>query len=151
MASNPADEIERTFPREEEFIDHSGRTRRFGIYLRKRAVGDFSLDAIDLSRADGYCFRVYSPAYSVPALGSALGDLRQKIRKGIATRYLGTDTEGQKNPTHDEIHGRISCNGIVVDGDLLQFREFERILITHEGFEISIESAILPNERPYVP
>jgi hypothetical protein len=139
MPSNLIDEMERTFPCEEGFVDHSGQTRPFRIVLHKGAGGDFFLYATDTSKPDGYRFEVYSTAYTFAAVGAALGDLRQKIRREIATRYLRTDAKGEKNPTHDEMRGRISCNGIVVDGELLLFKELQRILTIHEGLSISIK------------
>ena len=68
-----------------------------------------------------------------------LGRIREKVRAGIVTRYLRTDATGEKNPTHDEMRGHISCDGIVVDGELLTFKELQRILTTHEGFAISMK------------
>jgi hypothetical protein len=139
MASDPLNEMERTFPIEEKFVDHSGRTRCFQIILRKQPADSFFVEAIDMSQVNGYRFEVYCPTYSAPAVGFALGQLRQKVRAGIVTRYLGTDAAGQKNPTHDEMRGRISCDGVVVDGELLSFKDLERILTTHEGSAISIK------------
>jgi hypothetical protein len=134
----PLDSMEHSLPLEEEFIDHSGHSRRFRISIRKLAGEDFYLDAMDLSQAEGYRFEVYSAVYSVSGIGSALGKLRQKIRGGISTRYLHVDAEGKKHLTHNEMRGRISDDGILVDGAVLRFSDLERILTTYEGFEVSI-------------
>ena len=141
MVTDPVNEMERHFPMEEDFIDHSGLSRRFRIHIRKQATGAFFLHAMELSQAEGYRFEVYSTDYSAQALGSALGKLRQKIRKGIVTRYLHTDAEGRRDLTHDELHGRISSDGLVVDGELLHFEDLERVLTIREGFVISIRIA----------
>jgi hypothetical protein len=138
MVTDPVNEMALNFPLEEEFIDHSGHCRRFAISLRKLGIGGFCLDATDLSQAEGYRFEVYSTEYSAQALGASLGKLRGNIRKGIVTRYLHTDANGQRDLTHDELHGRIASDGLVVDGELLHFDDLERILTTHEGFRISI-------------
>jgi hypothetical protein len=126
------------FPLEEGFVDHSGKTRRFRISFRKLIAEDFFLQANEISNKLGYYFEVYSSIYSVPALDSALRKLRQKIRKGLSTRYLYTDSNGEKSLTHDQMTGLISNDGIMLDGELLLFRDLEKILVTHEGFHISI-------------
>ncbi len=111
--------------------------------MRKLIAGDFYLEGMELSQSQGYCFEVYSPVYSAPALGLALSNLRRKIRKELSTRYLYADSEGNKNLMHEEIGGRISHDGIIVDGAVLAFSDLERILTAHEGFAIfiSIRSA----------
>lgn len=131
--------VESKFPLEEEFVDYSGRPRRFRIMLRKQEVESFFVEARELSQSEGYWFEVYSPIYSVSALGSALGKLRGKIRKSLATRYLYVDAKGKKCLTHDEIRGRVLDKGIVVDGTLLSFRDLEEVLRTREGLEIFIK------------
>jgi hypothetical protein len=133
------EEMLRTFPLEEEFTDFSGSPRRFRISIRKPTSEDFHLEARDMTPNEGYCFEVYSAVYSAPALGASLGKLRHKIRKGISTRYLLFDAAGNSKLTHDEIRGRIFGDGVVVDGVALHFRDLERILATHEGFEISVK------------
>lgn len=133
------DEMLRKFPLEEEFTDYSGFSRPFRISIRKLIAEDFYLEAREMSRKEGYCFEVYSPAYSAPALGASLLKLRRKICKGISTRYLLVDAPGESQLTHDEIRGRISCDGIMVDGTILHFRDLEKILVTHEGFGIFLK------------
>ena len=133
------DEMLRKFPLEEEFTDYSGSSRRFRISIRKLITEHFYLEARDTSPNEGYYFEVYSPVYSAPALGASLEKLRIKIRKGISTRYLLVDEKGKSKLTHDEIRGRISSDGVVVDGIALHFKDFERILATYEGFEIFLK------------
>jgi hypothetical protein len=138
MVQSIAAKMARNFPRDEEFVDHSGNRRRFHISLYRRPEKDFFIEARELSRDEGYYFKVYSEAYSAPALGSALGRLRKKIKKELATRYLYVDSQGRQDVTHNAIRGRISDDGLIVDGVLLPFAELERILTTHEGFMIHI-------------
>jgi hypothetical protein len=139
MTRHALTELESKFPFEEDFIDFSGGVRRFLISLDKQIVKSFFLRAQELSRPTGYHFEVYSTAYSAAALGSALSKLRRKISKELSTRHLYVDSEGKTQLTHDELSGHISYGGIVVDGHLLKFQELERILQTHEGFEIHIK------------
>lgn len=138
MSQDMMEKIVSKFPFEEAFVDYSGHDRRFRISMRKMIAEDFYLEAEEISPTQGYSFEVYSAVYSAPAVGSALGKLRNKIRKGLSTRYLYSDSEHTKNLMHDELSGRISNHGIIVDGALLLFKDLERILITHEGFQISI-------------
>lgn len=128
--------LEKSFPFEEQFHDFSGQRRSFRISLRSRPTGDFFLEAKEVSKREGYRFEVYSAAYSEPAVGDALGVLRRKIRRTLSTRYLQLDAEGKKQLTHDELEGRITYGGLVVDGEMLTFEELRTILTVYEGFEI---------------
>ena len=147
MSLDFVEEILRKFPLEEDFIDHSGCSRRFRISIRKLNAEDFYLEARDLSQREGYYFEVYSSIYSAAALGQSLGKLRGKIRKGISTRYVHTNAAGKIQLTHDEMYGRISGDGIIVDGSALPFRDLERVLTTYEGFEIFIRIRAQPNSE----
>ena len=135
MPLNFVEEIEGRFPLEESFIDHSGQTRRFQISLQNLPAQEFLVKALEIAESEGYTFEVFA-AHSI---GSALGKLRQKIRKGLATRHLYIGTDGKLDLTHNEIGGVISSQGVVVDGIFLEYEELERILSTHEGFNISIK------------
>lgn len=126
------------FPLEESFLDFSGHSRSFQLTLDKRPTGDFYVEARELSGSAGYRFEVYSPVFSEPAIGSALGKLRQKIRSNLATRHLHTDSTGRKSLANQQLRGRIANDGVVVDGGLLTFEEIQTILREHEGFEIQI-------------
>lgn len=139
MSADIPEQFENAFPLHEEYLDHSGRPRRFEVSLRKGPTGDFFVEAREPSPVEGYRFEVYSTIYSMPAVGDALGRLRVKIRKVLATRYLHTDAQGRKVLTHNEISGRISCDGIVVDGTLVSFKELAEILTASEGFDISVK------------
>ncbi len=133
-----AKSLESSFPFAEEFMDCSGHTRQFEISLYKMSGGDFRIEAKERSPEEGYRFEVYSPVYSDPAIGSALGNLRNRIRERLATRYLRADKAHSKELTHNELRGRISYNGIIVDGSLLTFDDLKTILTTREGFEVRV-------------
>ena len=139
MSPDLMHEMLNKFPLEEEFTDYSNFPRRFRISIRKLTAEDFYLEARDTSPNEGYYFEVYSPVYSAPALGASLLKLRRKICKGISTRYLLVDAAGKSQLTHDEVRGRISHDGIIVDGTTFHFRDLERILMTYEGFEILLK------------
>lgn len=65
---------------EEDFVDFSGKARQFQIAIHNMVGGDCCIEASEVSAKDGYRFEVYSPIASDPAIGSALGKLRGKIR-----------------------------------------------------------------------
>lgn len=135
----PLDEqFESNFPKQEEFIDHSGKSRRFEITLRRNKLGDFHLEAIELASDEGYQFEVWGTSDSIPQVSSALGRLRSKIRIGIATKYLHRRADGAKELTHDTLKGRISHRGLVIDGEFLSFEELNKVLDTYEGFGIEM-------------
>ena len=46
MASDPLDEMERAFPLEQTFVDHSGQPRSFQINLYKHRAGGFRVEAL---------------------------------------------------------------------------------------------------------
>jgi hypothetical protein len=52
-----------------------------------------------------------------------------------------TDANGQRDLTHNELRGRISSNSLVVDGEILQFKDLERVLTIREGFQIALRIA----------
>lgn len=63
--------------------------------------------------------------------------LRDKIRRGLATRYLSVE-QGQRRLSHDSFKGRIGYGGVVVDGEFISFDELSYMLQTYEGFQISL-------------
>jgi len=72
------------FPREEEFVDFAGRTRKFSVTLQE-LHGGYGVYAVeDVEGNDGYEFRAFS---SVDPF-HALADLRKRIPKLLSTRHL---------------------------------------------------------------
>lgn len=136
---------EEFFPAVESLSDFSGKQREFVIELMVQATGYF-LRARERRRAGdkgGYEFAAYSPASPFFALGA----LRDKIRKGMATRYLDTE-HGQRGLSHDRLKGRVSHSGVVVDGQFISFEEFSSILATYEGSQFSLTVAAPYDEEP---
>jgi hypothetical protein len=78
----------------------------------------------------------------------ALGRLRQKMYRGLATRHV-TGSPGAYRMLHDRLSGRIASdsNGgvvLVVDGVAVGIEDLASILMTHEGwgFELQIVDAL---------
>jgi hypothetical protein len=127
------------FPIREEVEDHAGRRRAFVINCHEGGLG-FTVRAEEEGSPDaGYQFA----AYSETSPYSALGRLRQKMRRGVATRHL-TGSSGANEMLHDKLSGRITSdsNGdlvLVVDGKGVGIENLVAMLLTHEGWEFELQ------------
>jgi hypothetical protein len=135
MSIKSSDDKMDKFPLDENFIDHSGKSRRFHISIVETIADGYFLEAKEITKDEGYRFETYS---SISPF-TALGKMRKKIHRKLSTRYIYTHENGQIALTHDEIYGRISYNGIVIDGKLVEFEHFLELLTTYEGFNLSIK------------
>lgn len=129
--TNPPDD---SFPTSETFVDCCGKPHEFALELLTTASGYFVRATERVSEDDGYAFAAHSE--TGPYL--ALGRLRSKIQKGLATRYLATG-EPQPRLGHDVAAGHLSYGGVVVDGQFVTFHELEAILSAHEGWQFKLE------------
>jgi hypothetical protein len=126
------------FPRQEIFEDFAGRMRGFSIECHFNGIG-FTVRARENGNSvSGYEFAVYSET----SWSNALGRLRRKIRRELATRYLSR-SHGYPRLLHDRMKGRITYDsergvGIVVDGTELTLDEFAQLLGTYEGWEFEL-------------
>jgi hypothetical protein len=119
----------------EDFVDCCGEPHRFIITVRDLGYS-FVVEAQEQSdHRLGYRFKVISE--SDPFQG--LGQLRKTIRKALSKRFINREQGGALALSHDELEGRISNDGLVVDGQLLTWLELQEQLCIHEGFEISIK------------
>ena len=132
------------FPIEEEVEDAAGISRAFVITCHESALG-FSVRAVEKeTQGFGYEFA----AYSETSPYNALGRLRQKIYRGLATRHVTKSPHGYRM-LHDKLRGRIASNGnggvmVVVDGIPLSIDDLASILISHEGwsFDMTISDSL---------
>jgi len=132
---------EKDFPRHEEFEDFSGKTRTFIVDCHEGPLGYTIRAREENPKGEGYEFAVYSETSPY----SALGRLRAKARRSVATRHLSS---GQ-NMLHDKRRGRITGDGqgsvvLVVDGLAISIDKLTSLLATHEGweFELRIKDAL---------
>jgi hypothetical protein len=127
------------FPIREEVEDHAGRRRAFVINCHEGGLG-FTVRAEEEGSPDaGYQFA----AYSETSPYSALGRLRQKMRRGVATRHL-TGSSGAYEMLHDKLSGRITSDSdgglvLVVDGKGVGIENLVAMLLTHEGWEFELQ------------
>ena len=126
------------FPIEEEVEDYAGRMRPFVITCFDTGAG-FTVRAEERSRTDGgYQFASFS---EISPYG-ALGRVRQKMYRGLATRHVSR-SDGGYRMLHDELRGRITSDSrgnvaLVVDGISLGIEELAYILASHEGWEFRL-------------
>ena len=132
------------FPIEEEVEDHAGRTRRFLITCHEGPLGYTVRAQEQEAQGTGYEFA----AYSETSPYNALGRLRQKMYRGLATRHVTKSPHGYRI-LHDKLSGRIASNGnggvmVVVDGIPLAIEDLASILISHEGwsFDMTISDSL---------
>jgi hypothetical protein len=121
------------FLRTETFTDCCGAVRHFsvqllttdgGFFLRATEIG---VDSID------YSFAAHSE--SSPYL--ALGRLRDRIREGLATKYISVE-DARRGLSHRRAVGTIGYGCVVIDGQEIPFEEFAEILQTYEGWQFSL-------------
>ena len=132
------------FPREEEAEDFAGNVRRFEVTCYYNGLG-YSVRAVEVGREwNGYVFA----AYSETSPYAALGRVRQKMYRGLATRHL-TGTPGAYHMLHDTLKGHIAWSEetgvvLVVDGKAVSTENLATILGGYEGwaFELTITDAL---------
>jgi hypothetical protein len=138
-AKMPMNEDHADFPLTDSYRDACGRERRFRIRAEKASPG-WVLTAEEIDPMDfGYEFQ----AFAETSPFGALGELRSKIKKGLATRYLDPV---QETPAllHDRLCGRItwdrSTDGmvLVVDGRPISMDHLWSILEQHEGWQFEM-------------
>jgi len=132
------------FPMRDEVEHFSGRTRTFVITCHEAAHGFTVRAQEEGTGGTGYEFA----AYSETSPYAALGRVRQKMQRALATRHIAkSDREYQM--LHTELSGRITWDSkggvlLVVDGIPLNMGDFSSILASHEGwdFEMKIVDAL---------
>jgi len=129
-------EWQKDFPIREEFEDFSGKMRLFIIECYEGPLGYTVRAREEKPKGEGYEFAVFSETSPY----NALGRLREKARKSMATRHLSRDRE----MLHDMLRGRITSDGdggvlLVVDGFGVNMDEIGRFLSVHEGWEFELK------------
>ena len=130
---------EADFPIREEVEDHAGKTRTFVINCHEGGLGWTVRAQEEGRRGAGYEFA----AYSETSPYSALGRLRQKMYRGVATRHI-SGLPGAYQMLHDKLSGRITSNGnggvvLVVDGLAVDTENLASMLLTHEGWSFELQ------------
>jgi hypothetical protein len=137
--SGKRDDPEKDFPIRQAFPDYSGQPRNFVISYFPANLG-FGVQAEEEGKdGQGFYFREFDA--TSPYL--ALGRLRGRIRKTLATRHIEQPEPGNFQATHETVRGRISYSegevAFVIDGQLLTLQQFGKIVETFEGFEFRLD------------
>ena len=127
------------FPLQEEVEDFSGKIRKFVIDCHETALGYTVRAREQNTEGTGYQFS----AYSETSPYSALGRVRQKMFRGLATRHI-TGRRGRYRMLHESLRGRITSDDdggvlLVVDGIALNLQEIGTILGSHEGWDFELQ------------
>lgn len=123
------------FAEREVFTDCAGRQRSFDLTIHDIPGAGYSGHASEVSPDNdvGYRFRSFTEA----SLTLCLGRLRGKIRAGLAQRFLVANGD-QLDMTQERLCGSIDSDGIVVDGQLLDWASLSSLLQTYEGWDIEL-------------
>lgn len=127
------------FPQKEHFLDFAGKKREFEYFVHHNDSG-FMVWAKE-TKDRGYEFHAFSEVNPV----NALGEIRQKIKKRLSTRYLQKE-QGKYYLYHNEAKGQISSGGIIVDGVFIPFEQLNEMIQIYEGFHIEIKIKSLYDE-----
>lgn len=122
------------FPRIEVATDCCGNVRRFSVDVHTTDGGYFLRAVEEGVSESGYEFAAHSEVS--PYL--ALGQLRRRIREGLATKYI-TVEDGERRLGHDAAVGTIGFGGVLIDGQEVSFEEFTSMLQVYEGWRFSLK------------
>lgn len=127
------------FPLQQEAEDFAGRTRTFTVDCVELPMG-YTVRAVENNTDHmGFLFESFSETSPY----SALGKIRDKMRKALATRHI-TKSDYGYSMMHDELKGRITCDAqgepaLIVDGIHLTLDDLGHIFSSSEGFEFSLK------------
>lgn len=133
--SGKRNDPDKDFPFRQTFTDCAGQARHFVISCFPASLG-FGVQAEEEGKdGQGFVFREFDA--TSPYL--ALGRLRGRIEKALATRHIEQREPGNFQATHQTLRGRVSYSdgqvAFVIDGQLLTLRQFAKMVETFEGFE----------------
>lgn len=127
------------FPKEDIYIDFEGNERFFDYLVYQTDTG-YSVRAKERTE-NGYEFAAFSESHPL----NVLGELKQKIKKRLSTRYL-QDLDGHHHLYHDEAKGHIAYGGVTIDGKFITFKQLTSIIQTYEGFLFELKIKDLSEE-----
>jgi len=126
------------FPMRDTVEDATGNQRSFLINYREVGFGYELVAQEEGKEGMGYEFSAFSEMSPYHALGS----LREKMHRSLATRHI-TRRGSRYVPLHDTLRGRITWNRdqglmLVIDGTALTLEELGKILEMHEGWQFRL-------------
>jgi len=130
------------FPEQDSFQDYRGKTISFKYDLFD-AKSLFSLHAREITNSD---FGREFAAYDIISPANALAKIRAKIKEELNKRYFAEeDGRDFAEMNFDYFRGNITCDienheaCLIVDGKKMSMYDLEKILSSHEGFQIEIK------------
>lgn len=125
----------------EWFTDCRDQRREFELSIHAIPNHGFSAIAREVTQREdgGYIFRTFSEnSWSL-----ALARLRAKVRAGLAQRFL-IRHEGEPEMPLERLAGRIDHEGVVVDGQLLDWSALQALLSPYAGWEFELRVPFEP-------
>ena len=125
----------------EWFTDCRDQRREFELSIHAIPNHGFSAFAREVTQREdgGYIFRTFSEnSWSL-----ALARLRGKVQAGLAQRFL-IRHEGVLEMPFERLVGRIDDEGVVVDGQLLDWSALQELLSPYEGWEFELKIPFEP-------
>ena len=125
----------------EWFTDCRDQRREFELSIHAIPNHGFSAFAREVTQREdgGYIFRTFSEnSWSL-----ALARLRGKVQAGLAQRFL-IRHEGVLEMPLERLAGRIDREGVVVDGQLLDWSALQELLSPYEGWEFELKIPFEP-------
>ena len=119
--------------------DFAGNLRHFEVTCHYNGLG-YSVRAVEKDcEYNGYEFA----AYSETSPYNALGRVRDKMYKGLATRHL-KGSQGDFTMTHDTLRGHIGWTEergvvLIVDGQVVTMENLADIFRGHEGWAVKVK------------
>lgn len=140
MSSSSSTSLPEFFERE-WFTDCRDQRREFELSIHAIPNHGFSAFAREVTQREdgGYIFRTFSEnSWSL-----ALARLRGKVRAGLAQRFL-IRHEGELEMPLERLAGRIDREGVVVDGQLMDWSALQELLSPYEGWEFELKIPFEP-------
>lgn len=122
-----------TLPRRDTYLDCTGRLREFELTQNVRWPGAHVRANEITADQPGYRFEAWA---ATPA--EAIAKLNQKIKDGLARRYLAEHPDRGLEMLSDRLAGTIELGGLSVDGRLVDWDWIETQMQTHEGGWVEI-------------
>lgn len=127
-------------------MDVDGVAREFHFTTRVLPTG-VSIEALEIKNAnpEGYEFQVIGP-HETDIL-ALFGRLFERIRKALSQKHIELGEHGLRIADGDVVRGRVAWDDetggriplLIIDGKEVSWEQFERILMSYEGFNFKLE------------
>lgn len=134
-------------------VDVEGKSHLFRFQIRLLSLGLF-IDAIEFKNGVpmGYRFSIRGECNTNQT--DLILDLYEKIKKGLAHKYLEDSKHTVKSIKNSVVCGRImwdeefddSIPKLVIDGEEITWDDFGRMLMTYEGFQFKLQTLDLTED-----